>query len=411
MNDWADITTAALTYTEPVVENTYEPVMSGPQPAGSPTAPPNQVLGDMVLPQGASLLLSGGGAIKNNGRGSDFEISEDVGLLAKGPGINLAAIMSSAYNSAPIAWYSETSFAEVTVTAPYPSSPKAKFYSDAFKRDITGNLTVSSVVDNGDSWTITFTGATLTADMQVGNMIEPDWVTPWWKYLEIVANGSDWVEVLNPGVAAPVATNTFSLHGVYANTIMTWTQPYAIWFTAGANKGAQGFLETGYGLTVDWTTGLVTLMGALDNDIVAGDRLKAYAERVRFAYNWNTAQLVLAPSVVCPDDLDMCLGVGQWDSFRRIYLRAKEGIYLCPAYATHDKVVHVANSHPSSAYRAHLQIDLGNLTIADGDLIIKDGRTAPAATSGLAKLYVDAADGDLKVIFGDGTVKTIVTDT
>jgi hypothetical protein len=40
-----------------------------------------------------------------------------------------------------------------------------------------------------------------------------------------------------------------------------------------------------------------------------------------------------------------------------------------------------------------------------------DGVTEPAATVGQAKLYVDAADGDLKVKFGDGTVKTIVTDT
>lgn len=40
-----------------------------------------------------------------------------------------------------------------------------------------------------------------------------------------------------------------------------------------------------------------------------------------------------------------------------------------------------------------------------------DGITAPSATSGLAKIYVDTADGDLKVIFGDGTIKTIVVDT
>ncbi|MBL8551336.1 MAG: DUF2793 domain-containing protein [Hyphomonadaceae bacterium] len=42
---------------------------------------------------------------------------------------------------------------------------------------------------------------------------------------------------------------------------------------------------------------------------------------------------------------------------------------------------------------------------------IADGKTAPSATSGLAKIYVDTADGDLKVIFGDGTIKTIVVDT
>lgn len=44
-------------------------------------------------------------------------------------------------------------------------------------------------------------------------------------------------------------------------------------------------------------------------------------------------------------------------------------------------------------------------------LIVSDGITAPTATSGQAKIYVDAADGDLKIVFGDGTVKTIVTDT
>ncbi len=40
-----------------------------------------------------------------------------------------------------------------------------------------------------------------------------------------------------------------------------------------------------------------------------------------------------------------------------------------------------------------------------------DGVTAPGATVGYAKIYVDTADGDLKVIFGDGTIKTLATDT
>ena len=50
------------------------------------------------------------------------------------------------------------------------------------------------------------------------------------------------------------------------------------------------------------------------------------------------------------------------------------------------------------------------LTVA-GAVSITDGMTAPSATSGYAKLYVDTADGDLKVIFGDGTIKTLTTDT
>lgn len=44
-------------------------------------------------------------------------------------------------------------------------------------------------------------------------------------------------------------------------------------------------------------------------------------------------------------------------------------------------------------------------------LDINDGMTAPAAATGRARIYVDTADGDLKVVFADGTVKTIVTDT
>jgi hypothetical protein len=44
-------------------------------------------------------------------------------------------------------------------------------------------------------------------------------------------------------------------------------------------------------------------------------------------------------------------------------------------------------------------------------LDVTDGVTAPGAATGRARIYVDSADGDLKVIFADGTIKTIVTDT
>lgn len=44
-------------------------------------------------------------------------------------------------------------------------------------------------------------------------------------------------------------------------------------------------------------------------------------------------------------------------------------------------------------------------------LAITDGITAPTTAPGSAQIYVDSADGDLKIKFGDGTVKTIVTDT
>lgn len=55
----------------------------------------------------------------------------------------------------------------------------------------------------------------------------------------------------------------------------------------------------------------------------------------------------------------------------------------------------------ASAYAQHNALFLG----------IVDPVAAPSATAGFAKIYVDVADGDLKVIFGDGTIKTIVVDT
>lgn len=51
-------------------------------------------------------------------------------------------------------------------------------------------------------------------------------------------------------------------------------------------------------------------------------------------------------------------------------------------------------------------------TFVDSEfLTVSDGVTEPTTTTGQTFLYVDTLDGDLKVKFGDGTVKTIATDT
>jgi hypothetical protein len=47
----------------------------------------------------------------------------------------------------------------------------------------------------------------------------------------------------------------------------------------------------------------------------------------------------------------------------------------------------------------------------NGGVALVDGMTAPSTIAGYAQIYVDTADGDLKVKFGDGTTKTIATDT
>lgn len=48
--------------------------------------------------------------------------------------------------------------------------------------------------------------------------------------------------------------------------------------------------------------------------------------------------------------------------------------------------------------------------LAGGIVAITDGVAAPSTIAGLGQIYIDTADGDLKIKFGDGTVKTIVTD-
>lgn len=48
---------------------------------------------------------------------------------------------------------------------------------------------------------------------------------------------------------------------------------------------------------------------------------------------------------------------------------------------------------------------------SNSHLELLDGVAAPAQVGGLARIYVDQSDGDLKIVFGDGTSKTIVVDT
>lgn len=70
--------------------------------------------------------------------------------------------------------------------------------------------------------------------------------------------------------------------------------------------------------------------------------------------------------------------------------------------------------------RVELRVTAATVTDAAFDAVqggtaqtlgLVDGVTAPSTVSGKAFIYVDTADGDLKIKFGDGTVKTIVTDT
>ena len=56
-------------------------------------------------------------------------------------------------------------------------------------------------------------------------------------------------------------------------------------------------------------------------------------------------------------------------------------------------------------------VDTGLFLGSEDGLALKDGITAPAQLAGYAKIYVDTADGDLKVKFADGVTKVIAADS
>ena len=65
----------------------------------------------------------------------------------------------------------------------------------------------------------------------------------------------------------------------------------------------------------------------------------------------------------------------------------------------------------STALETRLADDSAYAPHAMQYLDITDGITAPGSATGRARIYVDTADGDLKIVFSDGTIKTIVVDT
>ena len=78
--------------------------------------------------------------------------------------------------------------------------------------------------------------------------------------------------------------------------------------------------------------------------------------------------------------------------------------------ASNDDVVVFDTSEGVTKRITRAQLAIG-MQADNQTLNIADGVTAPTAVIGRALIYVDSADGDLKIRFGDGTIKTIVTDT
>lgn len=78
---------------------------------------------------------------------------------------------------------------------------------------------------------------------------------------------------------------------------------------------------------------------------------------------------------------------------------------------TYQEMLASARKAEATKETRSLSNSTGNLLIASQGLLIKDGVATPATISGYAVPFVDVSDGDLKIKFSDGKIKTIVTDT
>lgn len=83
-------------------------------------------------------------------------------------------------------------------------------------------------------------------------------------------------------------------------------------------------------------------------------------------------------------------------------------IFIGQAHLSANSSGNELNINSSDTHFGRLKIGTGPTS-----LWIKDGITAPSSSpsSVYAQMYIDTADGDLKIRFGDSTIKTIVIDT
>lgn len=147
---------------------------------------------------------------------------------------------------------------------------------------------------------------------------------------------------------------------------------------------------------------LGTATGATAGDVyVSGDiRLTATAKKLYLTRSTGALQL----SAMWYGDAS----TGGVSAGNDLFIGASNDIYLY----SHGAGVNLARFDTSKNAYIYGGLNLGSATgVTAGAIALQDGITAPGTSSGAAIIYVDTADGDLKIKFGDGTVKTIATDT
>jgi hypothetical protein len=144
------------------------------------------------------------------------------------------------------------------------------------------------------------------------------------------------------------------------------------------------------------------IVNNLFNSFVSGATVPETSYDIR---SQNSGGLVIEGNRCRSTALTYNISVTNVFSSDPVYIRnnnCKTGIELTASDVANGDVILTDNQVNNSPY-------YGNSF--DTQLVIQDGIAPPNLLTGFARLYVDATDGDLKIKFGDGTVKTIATDT
>ncbi len=141
-----------------------------------------------------------------------------------------------------------------------------------------------------------------------------------------------------------------------------------------------------------------------DSDYLKFDNDTGTCLRIGQGATWLT---VAAGTAVLPG-----IGIGNNASNNKGFYEVSANVIGISTSATGRIAITTTSVEPIS----DLGIDLGTTTkrfnnVYQNGMVLVDGVTAPGTISGHAIMYVDTADGDLKIKFGDGTVKTITVDS
>lgn len=226
-----------------------------------------------------------------------------------------------------------------------------------------------------------------------------------------------------PLPADPTASSWFdtwpySLDNINTANIITYSSSD---YYTGPSSGILPFRGQA-GISVISNSTRITVMG---NYVVANDSTDTSGDD-NYAHEWGYS--VLTPSNTAASNAgagDKCIWIGN-SSVDQSQYRFYHPQYSDPINANGlmgfghyignvDDNSSIFVGNPGDTYNLRIGAD-GNQFMRNGVnvsqyLRVKDGVTAPGSNTSSANIYVDTADGDLKIAFSDGTVKTIVTDT